>query len=64
MNDLKLLNVSGFYSTFSKYPIDFITFDQNMNLVYVTDHQKVFKIENNQVILFVFSNINRFKIIP
>jgi hypothetical protein len=52
MNDLKLL-VSNEKSLVSsadvglKSPFELVTFDSNMNLIYVTDHDQIFQIDEN-----------------
>ena len=44
MNDLKLLNViEKKFNSNAKY--EFITFDTNMSMVYVSDNKKVYGIE-------------------
>lgn len=49
MNDLKLLTTIEKRFDNAKNPIELFSFDSNMNETYVSDHEKVFKIENDQV---------------
>ena len=52
MNDLKLLTTieRRFDNDIvNKSQIELLAFDSNMNAIYVSNHEKVFQIENDQV---------------
>ena len=48
MNDLKLLYSTETQLSLNKSP-EFITFDTNMNRVYVSDHDKIYEIDSNDL---------------
>ena len=48
MNYLKLLYLTETQLSLNKSP-DFITFDTNMNRVYVSDHGKIYEIDSNDL---------------
>jgi hypothetical protein len=62
MNDLKLLisTERSFDKTDNRF--EMITFDLNMNSIFVTDHLSIFQLDNSQVGFFsnIFEIINLF----
>ena len=58
MNDLKLLYSTETQLSLKKSP-EFVTFDTKMNRVYVSDHEKIYEIDSNDLQILQTFDLNQ-----